>query len=1342
MSEVDRRIAAAKAAGSTTLDLSELDLTSLPLEIGSLVELTGLDLRANRLTSLPSEIGSLANLTTLDLRRNQFTAFPPEIASLTKLAELNLRANKLTAFPPEIGSLAQLTELNLRANKLAAIPPEIGSLAKLTTLDLRRNQLTSLPPEIGSLAELTTLRLSGNALISLPAEIGSLANLTKLDLASNQLTLLPPEIGSLAKLTTLDLASNQLTLLPPEIGSLAQLTRLYLAGNQLASLPPEIGSMANLTTLDLNDNHLMSLPSEVGSLAKLARLYLAGNLLTSLPPETGSLANLATLNVRSNRLTSIPPQIGSLTNLNAFSLASNQLTSLPSEIGSLANLTTLILRRNHLTSLPSEIGSLAKLTNLDLRSNQLTSLPGEIGSLPASITELDLRNNQLTSLPPEIGSLANLTNLDLRSNQLTSLPVEISSLTNLTWLNLNGNQLTSLPPKISSLARLHLASNQLKSLPAEIGSLLATATVLDLSGNLLTSLPSEIGSLAKLTRLHVASNQLKSLPAEIGSLAKLTKLYLQDNQLTPLPPELGSLPNLRHLVLHNNPLESELDAANAEGTDALLRYLSERAKGEATWREAKLVLVGEGEVGKTCLLRALMGEPWKENLETTHGIDPKEMTVELPGDGKSVLLNAWDFGGQPVYRTTHQLFFSAPAVYLVVWKPREGPQQDFVEYWIELIKHRVGADARVIVVASHGGPDERQPDIDLQQLQDKFGKEFVLKCVHVDSKPDDLGRYSGISELKDEITRVASMLPDMANKYPTTWQDVRQALKESNAPFLPYDEVVDICTDHEMDSLQAELFLLLSHRRGRLIYYENDRLLGSIVILKPEWLAKAISFALDSKDIRSNHGLAQFSTLSSLWNDSKREPEDRYPAELHHAFLRLMERFDLSYQVTMEQSAPDDGYTSLIAQLAPDQRPTLPDWDQVPPGEQQLVQICRIVSTDRREQARAEGLFYMLIVRLHRYSLGRDDFRDSVHWQRGLMLDDSYNGRALLEHVGNDVRITVRAVYPEFFLSQLTREVKSLIDSFWDGLQCDIMVPCIAPCGRGKPGQSLFPLQKLIDSKKQGRPDFPCPDPECDRWQRIDSLLRNAPSPAAMPTEGASEEVKEHLVAIRRQLVTHDRNEKARFHTLTQNQRRIASRIDTWYAGLVQTLTDEAKDGPRLFSLIPIDPGFFNNPRWISHRFRLTLWCEHTRLPLPVVAGDPEAGVYEFERTRKWVRAFARGLKLLSTTISLVFPLAASATKFILDDAAYDRIEKELDLGRRAVDFAVKGAVELTGSLPDEASPDIERGEGARAEGAMLRELHALLKQEDATRRYGGLVRVRNSRGEFLWVHEQFRHEY
>ena len=52
----------------------------------------------------------------------------------------------------------------------------------------------------------------------------------------------------------------------------------------------------------------------------------------------------------------------------------------------------------------------------------------------------------------------------------------------------------------------------------------------------------------------------------------------------------------------------------------------------------------------------------------------------------------------------------------------------------------------------------------------------------------------------------------------------------------------------------------------------------------------------------------------------------------------------------------------------------------------------------------------------------------------------------------------------------------------------------------------------------------------------------------------------------------------------------------------------------------------------------------------------------------------------------------------------------------------------------------LEHSEAIRAQGATLRELHALLKAKDPS--FGGLVRVMNKQQEFLWVHERFAVEY
>ncbi|RJO63533.1 MAG: hypothetical protein C4523_20060 [Myxococcales bacterium] len=984
-------------------------------------------------------------------------------------------------------------------------------------------------------------------------------------------------------------------------------------------------------------------------------------------------------------------------------------------------------------------------------SPKLTELPESLGQL-TNLWELDLSNNRLTVLPESLGQLTQLQWLDLSRNSLAVLPKELGRLTQLRSLNLSRNRLTSLPKWLSRLTKLQdlrLFDNRLVALPDWLYQL-TQLRKLSLSGNRLTVLPKSLCQLTQLQTLYLYRNQLTELPKWFGRLTQLQELNLSANHLTSLPESFSQLENLWELNLNDNPLDPELAAAYKEGLDAVKRYLRTKAEAQVVLNEAKLILIGEGEVGKSCLLAALRGDPWEEGRPKTHGIEIKPVKVIDPASGKEIMLNGWDFGGQRVYRPTHQLFFSAPAVYLVVWKPREGPSQGFVKEWINLVKHRE-PDAKILVVATHGGPKERQPDIDRQEIWDLFGKETVIDFFLVESKPPTydkktktwLGERAGIKDLKDAIARVAASLPEMGRTVPKRWDEARTTLKKTGAAYLPLEQVLRLCHDRKMDEEEAKDFIRVSHRLGHLIHYEHDPALRDIVILKPDWLSTAMSYVLDDKQTREGHGLVSFARLGQLWNDPKKPEENRYPAKLHPIFLRLMERFDLSYRVAEPHKTQSDG-TSLIAQLVPDVRPDpIPGWAaSAAMCDEQQVQICRIVETKTGQSATAEGLFYQLIVRLHKHSLGRANYKESVHWQRGLVLDDDYNGRALLEHVGNDVRITVRAPYPQAFLAVLTHEVKWLVESFWASLRCDVMVPCIEPCGRNEPGTGLFEVQKLIESKRRGRPEYPCP--VCDEWQNIDCLLLNAPAARPAPLEELLAEfatVKEELAGARRQLIALRGEAMGRFDQLDIGTQRILSRVDDAFAGLMQTLTDEAKEGPRLFSFEPVDPGFFDRPKWVSAKFRVTLWCEHSRLPLPALNGKGDKrGVYELTLPRDWFVKAAPFLKLLAGTLSLVLPVASSATKLVLDEAAYKGIEEQLDLGQKSLDAVLDGGEKAGAWLGKSDTPDLERGEMIEARGAVLRQLQVWLKEKDPG--FGGLVRVQNKRQEFLWVHPQFVSEY
>jgi hypothetical protein len=279
----------------------------------------------------------------------------------------------------------------------------------------------------------------------------------------------------------------------------------------------------------------------------------------------------------------------------------------------------------------------------------------------------------------------------------------------------------------------------------------------------------------------------------------------------------------------------------------------------------------------------------------------------------------------------------------------------------------------------------------------------------------------------------------------------------------------------------------------------------------------------------------------------------------------------------------------------------------------------------------------------------------------------------------------------------------------------------------------LFEVQKLIAFKRQGMSLFPCTVSGCDQAHSIDCLLQNAPAARRPSIESLLAEgfgdMRARLDELRGQNLVMD-----------QNLRRIMSQVEDAFRGLMHTIVDEGKDGPRLFSLEPVDRHKFNPTGWVKQRFRVTLWCEHTHLPLPLLNKNDHEGVYEFDVTREWFTKAAPFLKVLAGTLSLMLPVAASAAKLVLDEAVYKGLENQLDFGKDCAAAMLDVAGKTAEWLGEKEGPDMEHTGVVRAQGGVLREFQAWLKEKDPS--FGDLRRVMNKQQEFLWVHPQFEKEY
>ncbi|VFM96619.1 MAG: WD40 repeat [Candidatus Kentron sp. G] len=105
-----------------------------------------------------------------------------------------------------------------------------------------------------------------------------------------------------------------------------------------------------------------------------------------------------------------------------------------------------------------------------------------------------------------------------------------------------------------------------------------------------------------------------------------------------------------------------------------------RPKPQVRYTSAKVVLVGESEVGKSCLAMRFAEDRYPKDHEhgTTHGMRFWNMEAEdlhpsaRPPVGQRRDVVLWDFGGQDEYRLVHQLFLHDTTLALVLMDPTRG----------------------------------------------------------------------------------------------------------------------------------------------------------------------------------------------------------------------------------------------------------------------------------------------------------------------------------------------------------------------------------------------------------------------------------------------------------------------------------------------------------------------------------------------------------------------------------------------------------------------------------------------------------------------------------------------
>lgn len=298
---------------------------------------------------------------------------------------------------------------------------------------------------------------------------------------------------------------------------------------------------------------------------------------------------------------------------------------------------------------------------------------------------------------------------------------ELCDLKIMRMANFSALELENLPESIgnlSQLMRLDVSGNQLTNLPESIGNL-SQLMELRVSGNQLTSLPEWIQRLSKIKTLRLDANPLQKLPDWLGEMETLHSLHLSELELTEFPRSLLSL-NLPifadyntfrdntspGIYIQNLKLSIQPASLFDQSRDKSPDFRESRKLIENYFntpkipiREAKVIFLGDGKVGKTYTIQRLLHNCRKGHYPTkeTHGILIEDLYAKK--NGESYRIRVWDFGGQDIMHEMHRCFLTERTCYVVMVDTRTNKQTGRARYWLRTIQS-IAPNAPVLLLVN------------------------------------------------------------------------------------------------------------------------------------------------------------------------------------------------------------------------------------------------------------------------------------------------------------------------------------------------------------------------------------------------------------------------------------------------------------------------------------------------------------------------------------------------------------------------------------------------------------------------------------------------------------------
>ncbi|MEG3691791.1 COR domain-containing protein [Vibrio coralliirubri] len=865
------KIKEAKENGYEELDLSELKISAVPEEISILAKsLKKLSLaRCRRLQSL-TNLRTLINLEELNLSYVSEVISFQVLRYLSKLNKLSIQGNEHTSIIGDVNSCLNLETLKISFEGNLKSLNEISNLTNLTTLKLEDCYQLEKISGIDNFKLLEKLKISSCDKILDLAGIEFLSNLKNISFTTNNSrTTNIDSIGELNNLVSLTIIGHNTKDLDfiKNISSL-EIVNLYNCF--------QLENVDAITNFDKLEELIIEHCPEIKNINLNSHFPKLKNLEISIDKNTTplslstltSLVSLKSLTLCDNRLTHIDG-FENLTNLNSLTLASNNLTDIK-PIKKLNNLNYLSL---YSTLSDYNISFIENLTNL----NTL-----KINYPPNQTKEIDVKkllNLKNLSFNQKIINLRSLKNIEKLTISNFDNIGDIAFLPKLFMLNISDCQsLINLKPinKPCNIKELNIdgCDNFESTDGIEHFTTLENFSTFDCE------------KIKKLEKLEQLPN-LKDVFCFSFQRCQIDMSWHTARALLFDRPYFNIMANLsiEHIPFE---LTSPMEQSKIEDW-----YFEVENIGYSTPSSLKVMLLGNGRIGKTQLARRLREEEFDPSIPSTHGIQLSKFH-----DLKNkVDIQTWDFGGQDVYLGTHSLFIDNRALYLLLWTPnsennnlvncekikiRNRP----LSYWLAYLKSLSGNNSNVIVCQSQCDDPENDQHAPIPHPHPIKQLREVAISTKVNGGLDSFSPTFSRA-VKQQLKRNGEVW------LPNSWLNVENDLIAiSNQTTIEYECFKELCHKHNVST--PETLATYLHQAGKVFYRKNC--FDNRIILDQAWALQGVYLLLEREDALPNlmkmGGKFDIATIERLlWKDQD-QCSDK------HLFIEMMVQCGVCFEIT------------------------------------------------------------------------------------------------------------------------------------------------------------------------------------------------------------------------------------------------------------------------------------------------------------------------------------------------------------------------------------------------------------------------------------------------------------